>query len=66
MSESGKDEPTGLTVKRTVFFSPRDWERIEAAALKLSSETHTDISEPKFIRGAVAKRCDEVLNGEAA
>lgn len=66
MSESGKDEPSTLTVKRTLLFRPEDWARIEAAAAKVSSQVHAEVSEPEFIRGAVARRCDEVLNDAAA
>jgi hypothetical protein len=62
MDESSKDEPSTRTVKRTILFRPEDWERIEAAARKLTGEIHAEVSEPEFIRGAVARRCDEVLN----
>jgi hypothetical protein len=61
MSDPGKDEPSTLTVKRTILFRPEDWERIEEAARRLTQEIHVEVSEPEFIRGAVARRCDEIL-----
>ena len=59
------NEPGNLTVKRSILWRPEDWTRIEEAAKRLALETHTEVSEPQLIRGAVLRRCDEIL-GEAA
>lgn len=53
--------------KHTVVWRGGEWDRIRQAAKKLGEETHVDIPEYELIRGAVMRRCDEILGvAEAA
>jgi hypothetical protein len=62
MTDPSKQEPQ----KQTLIWPAVDWQRIKDAAAKLSSETHADIQVPDFIRGAVRRRVEEVLEEQEA
>jgi hypothetical protein len=45
----------------TVQWAVADFERVCAAAEALGRQIHADVSLPDFMRGAILRRCDEVL-----
>lgn len=49
------------TYKHTIVWTRADWKRIEAAAQLISEDAAVEVKIPAFIRGAVLRRCDEVL-----
>lgn len=51
--------------KHTIAWKPAEWQRIKDAADRLGSNTHIEVAEVDFIRGAALRRADEIL-GEAA
>jgi hypothetical protein len=47
--------------RTTIRWSDEELERIGLAAGRLSDETHTEVTVTGLIRGAVMRRCEEVL-----
>lgn len=65
MPDPVKPETETLSLQRSIRFAPSQWERIEAAAAKLSAREHMPIDPVDVARSGAIRRAEEILS-EAA
>lgn len=61
MPDAATPETENLSVPRSVRFTPSQWERIEAAAAKMSDRTGLRIDTVDIIRSGADRRAIEIL-----
>lgn len=67
MSDKEAEIPRAVkVVKRSLLWTPELWEQTERAAARLTATTDAEVTVPAYIRGTVARRNAELLNGDAA
>lgn len=65
-AEDGVKPDASGKVRHTIIWDAEVWERIRSALRRLEDETHIELKVPDYIRGAVLKRNEEVLDIDPA